>query len=87
MKTIYLKRAMAQTFPEANLASMTLGSSLRDIRGWDSMTAVSFLMELEQAGGIELSAINLQPTLTLQELIHALSVAGLEAKLDLLSDE
>ena len=55
-------------FPEVDETKLSLETLLESIPGWDSMTAVNLLIELEQAYTIDLSEQELQGTFSLSIL-------------------
>ena len=77
MKKIF--SALAICFPNLDVDRLSTGSRFADVPGWDSMSSVSFQMELEaQLGGVQLDLVVVGEQ-TLQSLAEELAARGYSA--------
>lgn len=73
-------KALAQTFPQADLSRIGRQSRFEEVKGWDSMTSVNFQIELESlVGGAQLDFV-VTGDQTLQSLDEEMQAKGLLPK-------
>jgi acyl carrier protein len=75
MKTIV--ETLSKVFDVSRAPDLGPNTVLRSIRDWDSMTAVTFLVELESQTHSDLSDLDLSEIRTVGELADALAARGL----------
>lgn len=71
-----IRACIRMTFPDCAEAALTADTQLREIEGWDSMTGVNLLLELETAFGVSLNGTFLDDKQTLRDVVALLRDRG-----------
>ena len=59
---------LQRTFDDLDPAGLTAQTKLGDVPGWDSMNAVTLVMQLEKVTGKKLQGLRLSPDMTLADV-------------------
>lgn len=71
-----IRACIRMVFPGCDAMAFSADMPLGQIDGWDSMSSVTFLLELETAFGVRLAGLFLTETQTLADIAELLAQRG-----------